>query len=69
MYQVFGPQMPLAYRLDAISQGPKNSRFLGPNTLPLALVKDAACIKSITHGVEIIGAKIVILKSAEMLTN
>ncbi len=39
-----------AYRLDAISQTPKNSRFPGPNPLPLALVKDAACIKSITHG-------------------
>ncbi len=46
----FGPQMALAYRLDAISQGPKNSQFPGPNPLPLALVKDAARIKSITHG-------------------
>ncbi len=25
--QFFGPQMALAYRLDAISQGPKNSRI------------------------------------------
>jgi hypothetical protein len=30
-----GPQMALAYRLDAISQGPINSRFPGPNTFPL----------------------------------
>jgi hypothetical protein len=28
--------MALKYRLDAISQGPKNSRFPGPNPLPLA---------------------------------
>jgi hypothetical protein len=41
--------MALAYRLDAISQGPKNSRFPGPNPLPLAQVMDAARIKSITH--------------------
>jgi hypothetical protein len=31
-----GTQMTLAYPLDAISQGPKNSRFPGPNPLPLA---------------------------------
>ncbi len=37
--------MALAYRLDAISQGPKKSRFPGPNPLPLALVMDAALIK------------------------
>jgi hypothetical protein len=30
--------------------GPKNSRFPGPNPLPLAQVKDASRIKSITHG-------------------
>ncbi len=35
-------------RLDAISQGLKNSRFPGPNPLPLAHVMDAARIKSIT---------------------
>jgi hypothetical protein len=46
---VNGPQMALAYRLDAISQGPKKSQFPGPNLLPLALVMDAARIKSITH--------------------
>jgi hypothetical protein len=33
----FGPQMALAFRLDTISQGPKNS-FPGPNPLPLALM-------------------------------
>ncbi len=43
-----GPQMALAYLLDAISQGPKKSRFPGTNPLPLALVMDAARIKSIT---------------------
>ncbi len=42
-------QMALTYWLDAISQGPKNSRFPGPNPLPLALVMDAARIKSITR--------------------
>jgi hypothetical protein len=47
--EFFGPQMTLAYRLDAISQGSKKSRFPGPNPLPLALVMDAARIKSITH--------------------
>ncbi len=30
--------------------GPKKSLFPGPNPLPLALVMDAARIKSITHG-------------------
>ncbi len=39
-----------AYRLDAITQGLKNSRFPGPNPLPLAQVMDAARIISITHG-------------------
>ncbi len=34
----FGPQMALAYRLDAISQGPKNSWIPGPSLLPLVLV-------------------------------
>ncbi len=42
--------MALAYRLDAISQGPKIFLFPGPNPLPLAVVTDAARIKSITHG-------------------
>ncbi len=48
--EFFGPQMALAYRLDAISQGPKSLNFQGPTPLPLALVMDAAQIKSITHG-------------------
>jgi hypothetical protein len=48
-FDFIGPQMALAYRLDAISQGPKMSRFPGPNPLPLAQVMDAACIKSIMH--------------------
>jgi hypothetical protein len=30
----FGPQMALAYRLDAISQGPKNAKFPGFYRLP-----------------------------------
>ncbi len=42
----FGSQMALAYRLDAIPQGPKKSRFPGPSPLPLAQVMDAA---RITH--------------------
>jgi hypothetical protein len=46
----FGPHMALAYRLNAISQGPKESQFPGPDPLPLALVMDAARIKSNTHG-------------------
>jgi hypothetical protein len=47
---VFGPQMALAYRLDAISQGPKNSQFPGPNPLPFALVNGYARIQNIMHG-------------------
>jgi hypothetical protein len=45
----FGLEMVLPYRLDAISQGLKNSQFPGHNPLPFALVIDAARIKSITH--------------------
>jgi hypothetical protein len=45
---VFGPQMALAYRLDAILQGPKNSQFPGPNPLPLSLVMDMR-IQNIMH--------------------
>ena len=48
--EYFGLQKTLAYGLYAISQGPKNSRFPGPNHLPLAVVMDAARIKSIMHG-------------------
>jgi hypothetical protein len=39
----------LAYRLDAISQGPKNSQFPGPIPLPLALVNGYARIQNIMH--------------------
>ncbi len=49
-HNFFGPQMAFAYRLDAISQGPKKSRFPGPDPFPLALVMDAALVKSITRG-------------------
>ncbi len=38
IWEFFGPQIALAYRLDAISQGPKNSRIPGPNPLPLPQV-------------------------------
>jgi hypothetical protein len=43
--------MALAYRLDAISQGPKNSRIPGPNPIPLPLVMDMqyARIQNIKH--------------------
>ncbi len=46
----FLPQMALAYRLDAISQGPKNSRIPGPNPLPLALVMDMHASKTLCTG-------------------
>jgi hypothetical protein len=50
--EFFGPQMALTYRLDAISQGPKNSRIPAPNPLPRALVTDMqfARIQNIMHG-------------------
>ncbi len=38
--EFFGPKIALAYRLDANSQGPKNSQIPGSNPLPLALVTD-----------------------------
>ncbi len=41
--EFFGPQMALAYRLDAVSQGLKNSRIPGPNALPLALTMFTLC--------------------------
>ncbi len=47
---ITGPQMALGYRLDAISQGLKNSRFPGPNPLPLAQVMDAAASKHYARG-------------------
>ncbi len=46
----FGPQMALAYQLDAISQGSKNSRFPGPNPLPLTLVMDMHASKTLRMG-------------------
>ncbi len=46
--EFFGSQMSLAYQLDAISQGPKNSRIPGPNPLPLALVMDMHVSKTYT---------------------
>ncbi len=48
--RVFGPQMALAYWLDAISQCPKNSRIPGPNPLPLALVMDMHASKTLCTG-------------------
>jgi len=50
LLEFFGPQMALAYRLDAISQGPKNSRFPGPNPLPLALLMDMLASKTLCTG-------------------
>ncbi len=47
-----GPKW-LAYRLDAISQGPKNSRIPGPNPLPLALVMDLHASKTVCTGLYI----------------
>jgi hypothetical protein len=46
----FGPQMALAYQLDANSQSQKSLDFQDPTPLPLALVMNAARIKRITHG-------------------
>ncbi len=48
--EFFGPQMALAYRLDAISQGPKNFQFSGPNPLPLGLVMDMHASKTLCTG-------------------
>ncbi len=42
--------MALAYRLDAISQGPKNSRIPGPNPLLLARVMDIYAYKTLCTG-------------------
>jgi hypothetical protein len=42
--------MALAYRLDAISQGPKNSRIPGSNPLPLAQVMDMHASKTLCTG-------------------
>ncbi len=48
--RVFGPQMAFAYQLDAISQGPKNSRFPGPNPLPIALIMNLYASKALCTG-------------------
>jgi hypothetical protein len=46
--EFFGPQVALAYRLDAVSQDPKNSQFLGtPRSCPR---NGYACIKDIPQG-------------------
>jgi hypothetical protein len=42
--------MALAYRLEAISQGPKNSRIPVPNPLPLPLVMDMHASKHYARG-------------------
>jgi hypothetical protein len=44
------PQMALDYQLDAISQGPKNSKIPGPNPLPLPLVMDMHASKTLCTG-------------------
>ncbi len=36
--ELFWPQMALAYRLNAISQGPKDSPFPGPNPLKISVI-------------------------------
>jgi hypothetical protein len=43
-------RMALAYQLDAILQGPKNSRIPGPNPLPLPLVMDMHAYKTLCMG-------------------
>jgi hypothetical protein len=48
--EFYGPKMALVYRLDAISQGPKKSRFPGPNPLPLALVMYLHASKTLRTG-------------------
>jgi hypothetical protein len=50
IYELFGPQMALAYWPDAISQGPKISRLPGPNPLSLALVIDMHASKTLCTG-------------------
>ncbi len=42
--------MALAYRLDAISQDPKNSQIPGPNPLPLPLLMDMHASKTLYMG-------------------
>ncbi len=48
--EFFGPQMALAYRIDAFSQGPKNSRIPEPNPLPLPLIMDMQASKTLCMG-------------------
>ncbi len=48
--EFFWPQMALAYRLDPISQGPKNLRFPWPNPLALAQVMDMHASKKLCKG-------------------
>jgi hypothetical protein len=48
--EIFGPQMALVYRLNAISQGPKNSQNTGPNPLTLPLVMDKHASKTLCTG-------------------
>jgi hypothetical protein len=64
----FVPQMALAYRLDAISQGPKNSRIPGPNPLPFALVMDAHN-QNIMHGAVCINHRCIISYSSSASAN
>ncbi len=49
--EFFGPQMALAYWLNAISQGPINSRIPGPTPSPLALVMDMHAFKTLWTGI------------------
>jgi len=46
----FWPQMALAYLLNAISQGPKNSGIPGPNPLPLPQVMYMHPFKTLCTG-------------------
>ncbi len=52
IHNCFRRQMPLALRLDAISQGPKKSRFPGSNPLPLFLVMDLPASKALRGGAQ-----------------
>ncbi len=49
--KVLSGQMALAYRLDAISQGPKNSGIPGPNPLQLPHVMYIHASKTLCTGV------------------
>jgi hypothetical protein len=43
--------MALVHQLDAISQGPKNSKFPGHDPLPLALIMDMHASKTLHEAV------------------